>query len=412
MPKRDHRRLKARVQHSGSSRIWLRGQPMISTLAIVALSGLALVAPAFVAPPPATTQHPAQIFEESTVFAAGQDHIHTYRIPALICTEKGTLLAFSEGRRTGAADGVPTDIVLKRSPHGQDGRSSSWLPMQTLIRSSHGEAYMNPVPMIDRRDGTIYLLFNYYPAPYVDQPAEIWLLKSKDDGASWTGPVNVTAGTGKHELGPGDGIQFRSGRLMAPVYDGVVFSDDHGNTWKSGGKVPGEVSETQVVDLVDGALMFSRRGRPNRLVTESRDGGRTWAQLKPDPHLPDADCQGSLIRFTRRDHGFLKNRLLFANPVAGLDPKTIQDSDPRGRFNITVRMSYDEGKTWPVAKLIRRGPGAYSSMTILPDGSIGILYETGDSANGGFARYKKLVYAHFNLEWLTDGKDHLERTKR
>jgi sialidase-1 len=382
------------------------GETMSLKLALIALSGLALILPA------CGPQQPPSLFEETTIFSAGQDHIHTYRIPALICSEKGTLLAFSEGRRTDAADGVPTDIVLKRAMGpAQQGRIS-WLTMQTVIRSMHGEAYMNPVPLIDRTDGTIYLLLNYYPPPYADQPAEIWLLSSRDEGKTWTAPVNITPGTGKHELGPGDGIQLNSGRLMAPVYDGVVFSDDHGKTWKSGGKAAGEASESQVVELVDGSLLINRRGRPYRLVMKSDNRGQTWSQPKPHFELPDGDCQGSLIRFTREDHGYTKNRLLFANPVAGLDPRTIKDSDPRGRFNITVRLSYDEGKTWSVAKVIRRGPGAYSSMTVLPDGSIGILYETGDSVNGYFAHYQRLIFARFSLEWLTDGKDHLEGTKR
>ena len=130
------------------------------------------------------------LFEQTEVFAGGQDDINTYRIPSLICTKNGTLLAFSEGRKDSSADGSPTDLVLKRSlgnagmwtPENAllfhtGGRSRRnimmWQPMQTLIHSLHGEAYMNPVPVIDRADGTIYLLVNDYPQPWADLPAEI-----------------------------------------------------------------------------------------------------------------------------------------------------------------------------------------------------------------------------------------------
>lgn len=364
------------------------------------------------------------LFEATELFVGGQDNYNTYRIPAVICTRNGTVLAFSEGRRDGAGDGVATDVVLKRSlgnagkwrpefyPVGGEGRSMRntmmWQPLQVVVRSTHGEAYMNPVPLIDQSDGTIYLLVNLYPQPYKDQPEDILLLKSTDDGATWSQPVDITTGTGKRELGPGVGIQLQSGRLVVSAYDTAIFSDDHGKTWKSGGIAGGEPSETQVVELADGTLMFNRRGEPSRVILTSPDRGNTWSKPAFDPDLPDADCQGSFIRFTRKDQGFSKNRLLFANPVSGMIGAGTATSDPRGRFNITVRMSYDEGKTWPVAKLIRKGFGAYSSMTVFPDGSIGILFEAGETYDWFVKGYQKLVFARFTVDWLTDGKDHLE----
>jgi sialidase-1 len=371
-----------------------------------------------------TTLHAQGLFEQTDLFVGGQDDYNTYRIPALICTKSGTLLAFSEGRRDNSRDGVPTDIVLKRSL-GNNGKwtpaflplkaeersrrnTMMWQPLQVVIRSMHGEAYMNPVPVIDRTDGTIYLLANLYPQPYQDAPADIWLMKSTDEGATWSKPVDITPGTGRKELGPGVGIQLQSGRLMVQEYHGVIFSDDHGKSWKSGGVAPGDFNETQVVELVDGSLMFTRRKSPNRVVMMSKDKGLSWSEPIADPNLPDPDCQGSLIRYTRQDQGYSKNRLLFANPVSGAIAAGMAESDPRGRFNVTVRLSYDEGKSWPVAKLIRKGPGAYSSMTVFPDGSIGILFETGESYDSYADHYGKLVLARFTLDWLTDGKDHLE----
>lgn len=365
------------------------------------------------------------LFEQTELFVGGQDNYNTYRIPSVICTKTGTVLAFSEGRKEIGSDGGPTDIVLKRSlgnsgkwtpafaTKSGEGRdlhdTMMWLPLQVIFRSTHGEAYMNPVPVIDQSDGTIFLVANLYPQPYKDANQVIWLTKSTDEGATWSTPIEITQGTGLHEIGPGAGIQLRSGRLAIQVYDGIIFSDDHGQSWKFGGIAPGDWNETQVVQLVDGSLLFSRRKAPNRVFMYSKDEGQTFSQPVPVPEIPDPDCQGSMIRYTREDQGYTKNRILFANPLSGNLGVGSGESDPRGRFNVTVRMSYDEGKTWPVEKMILRGPGAYSSMTVFPDGSIGILFETG-IAFGTFDDYcRKLVFARFTVDWLTDGKDHLEK---
>ncbi len=366
------------------------------------------------------------LFEQTELFVGGQDDYNTYRIPALICTKKGTVLAFTEGRKDVGKDGGPTDIVLKRSlgnagkwtpayvPLQSEGRNRHntmmWLPLQVIFRSTDGDAYMNPVPVIDQTDGTIYLIVNLFKQPYKDGNAPIWLTKSTDEGATWSQPVEITQGTGIHEIGPGVGIHLRSGRLVVQVYDGVIFSDDHGKSWKFGGVAPGDWNETQVVELVDGSLLFSRRKSPNRVILYSKDDGQSWSQPVADPDLPDPDCQGSMIRYTRKDDGYTKNRLLFSNPVSGTIAAGSVESDPRGRFNVTVRMSYDEGKTWPVEKLIRKGPGAYSSMTVFPDGSVGILFETGETYGSFAEHYGKEVFARFTVDWLTAGKDHLDKS--
>jgi len=365
------------------------------------------------------------LFANTELFVAGQDDYNTYRIPALICTKSGTVLAFTEGRKDTDKDGGPTDIVLKRSlgnasksapafvPRQGEGRNRHdtmmWLPLQVVLRSTHGDAWMNPVPVVDHTDGAIYLVANLYPQPYKDANAPLWLVKSTDEGATWSDPIEITPGTGKHEIGPGVGIQLHSGRLVVQVYDGVVFSDDHGKTWRVGGAAPGDWNETQVVELVDGSLLFSRRRSPNRVVMYSKDEGQTWSHPLAHPDLPDPDCQGSMIRYTRQDEGYTKNRLLFANQVGGAIAAGSVESATPGRLNVTVRVSYDEGKTWPVEKMIREGPGAYTSMAVFPDGSIGILFETGASYGDYVDHYGKEVFARFTIEWLTDGKDHLEK---
>ena len=253
---------------------------------------------------------------------------------------------------------------------------------------------MNPVPVIDKADGTIFLLVNYYPPPYKDVPVHIWLMKSTDEGATWSAPTDITSGTGLKELGPGIGIQMQNGRLVVPTYDGVIFSDDHGKNWRSGQASLGYLDETQVVELADGSLMLNIRKGYHREVAISKDGGGTWGGLRTDMTLTDpgkGGCQASLIRCTRKGDGHLKNRLLFSDPA-----------DPNERFDMTVRMSYDEGKTWPVAKLIKKGPAAYSCLTMFPDGTIGLVYETGDTYGATADPYAKISFARFDLEWLTD----------
>jgi len=364
------------------------------------------------------------LFEEAAVFVGGMDGINTYRIPSVVCTKKGTLLVFCEGRRDSESDGSPTHLVLKRSlgnfgawQPGSPGQSQSgggarakplnltWEPMQTLITSHGTEAFMNPVPVIDESDGEIVLLVNRYLhfGKAEDEgrgQVQTLLLRSRDEGASWSDSLDITSSVGRVALGPGIGIQTRRGSLVVPTYVGVLRSDDRGRTWKAGGEISSLPNETQVVELADGSLMLSLRGNPNRTVFISKDEGTTWGFSWKDPALTDPEqwggCQASLIRYTRKDDGETRNRLLFANPA-----------DLRSRLRLTVRMSYDEGRTWPVSKLVTPGPAAYSSMTIFPDGSVGLVYEAGSRREGKIKYSAQINFGRFNLEWLTDGKDRL-----
>jgi len=367
------------------------------------------------------------LFQETEVFVGGQDGINTYRIPAVVCTRKGTVLVFAEGRKDNDQDGSPTHLVSKRSlgnsgawqlrlPHSPGpasiGRSKAhnltWEPMQVILASKGTEAFMNPVPIIDESTGEIFLLINRYLHFGKAEDAgrgdvQTLLLRSSDEGASWSEPIDLTPSVGRIALGPGIGIETRHGALVAPTYAGVIFSDDHGKTWQAGGEIGGPPNEAQVAELTDGSWLFNLRGSPNRTVFISKDDGRTWGAPWKDPALTDSElwggCQASLVRYTRKDDGYTQNRLLFANPA-----------DPKYRFDLTVRLSYDEGKTWPISKLIRKGPGAYSSLTAFPDGTIGLVYETGGSRDGIVEYDERLDFVRFNLEWLTDGKDHLTRT--
>jgi sialidase-1 len=166
----------------------------------------------------------------------------------------------------------------------------------------------------------------------------------------------------------------------------VVYSDDHGRTWHVGGATQERMNECAVVELTDGRLLLnmrSFRGKARRGVATSADGGSTWSPVEDDPALVEPVCQASLIRYSWGGPGE-KGRLLFSNPA-----------HPKRREDLTVRLSEDDGRTWPVHKAIWKGSAIYSSLARLPDGAIGLLYERED--------YRRIAFTRFTLAWLTEG---------
>jgi sialidase-1 len=164
-------------------------------------------------------------------------------------------------------------------------------------------------------------------------------------------------------------------------------SRDHGKSWFLIDTPIKPGDESKVVELSDGRWMINSRvkGAKMRYVHVSDDEGRTW-NTRREPALPDPACNASLIRYTGTAQGHDKDRLLFSNA-----------SSEKARKNLTVRISYDEGATWTKGKTIYAGPSAYSTLTVLENGDIGLLFEK----NG----YSENVFVRFSLEWLTDGKD-------
>jgi len=241
----------------------------------------------------------------------------------------------------------------------------------------------------------------------------VFVSHSTDEGQTWSTPRDITATTKRptwrwYATGPGVGIQLeqgpRKGRLVVPCdhslvspddptgYNShVVYSDDHGQTWQQGGTISPAVNECQVVELIDGTLMMNmrnyNRARSTRAVATSSDGGLTWSAVRHDPVLVEPICQASFLRYTKQpedDH----NCLLFANPGHG----------ERGlRRDLTVRVSYDEGQTWPAQRLLWPGPAAYCCLSVLPDKRIACLLE------GGIENpYERIVFARFTRQWLTN----------
>jgi len=356
--------------------------------------------------------------QQVDVFVSGRDGYHTYRIPAVIVTKKGTVLAFCEGRKKGRSDAGDIDLLLKRSTDG----GKTWSPQQ-IVWDDKNNTCGNPCPVIDAKTGTIRLLLTWNLG--ADREGQIIAGKSKDtrrvfvsysvdDGKSWTPPKEITEQTKQknwtwYATGPGVGIQLRKGkykgRMVIPCdhieagtkryFSHVIYSDDQGKTWKLGGTTATDkVNECQVVELADGRLMLNSRNydrtQKNRAISISKDGGMSWSKVRHDPTLIEPICQASFLRYTLPGSES-RSRLLFSNPAS----KT-------ARHQMTVRLSYDEGQTWPIAKPLHTGPAAYSCLTVLSDGLIGCLYEAGQKSP-----YEKIVFARFTIDWLTNNKDQL-----
>jgi sialidase-1 len=233
----------------------------------------------------------------------------------------------------------------------------------------------------------------------------VWISRSPDDGVTFSTPVEITPAVKEgnwtwYATGPGNSIQLKSGRLLVPsvhvrkedpqkYYAHAIFSDDHGKTWQKGGVAGENADECAAVELADRSLLMnmrSSRDKKRRAISRSRDCGLTWSEMKYDDVLVEPPCQASLICFTGKERNS-RNRLLFSNPAA------------EKRVNMTVRVSYDAGKTWAVSKRLNEGPSAYSSLVPLSDSTIGCLYERGEKD-----LYENITFARFNMDWLTSEK--------
>jgi sialidase-1 len=341
---------------------------------------------------------------QSEVFRSGEGGYHTYRIPALITTAKGTLLAFCEGRRNSGSDSGDIDVLLRRSFDN----GKTWSAVQTVVDMG-GDTIGNPTPVFERKTKTIFLLLTRNPGRSTEADITsrmgqgdrtVWITHSQDDGATWTTPVEITKQVKSpdwswYATGPGNGIQLRNGRLVIPCdhnrrdnnerHSHVIYSDDRGESWKIGGVADDKTNESAVAETKDGGLVLNMRsyhGKNRRAIQRSQDGGLTWLPLTLDETLIDPICEGSLISAVaagKRTNG----QLLFSNPAATT------------RTNMTIRLSKDDGHTWAASRVLYAGPSAYSSLGVLHDGTFGLLYERGNQKP-----YETIVFTRFDMSWV------------
>ncbi len=334
-----------------------------------------------------------ELLNNQPLFVSGTQNTHTFRIPAIVTATNGDLIAMCDARRQGSADVVhqrTIDIVVRRS----DDNGETWTPLEMVNPVDEGGC-SDPSLIVDEVTGDIFCFYNYMSSDKSSEEYRFIVQKSSDHGRTWGTPVDFTDQVAGPELKnafkfitSGRGIQTREGLLIhnyVHVGEGVTLfgSRDHGATWETMGEVtPGD--ESKVVQLPDGSLMVNSRIAPGkRFVHRSADGGKTW-ESAADFNLPDPRCNACIIQYTAKRDGYAKDRLIFCNAASN-----------SGRKNLAVRISYDNGDSWSSGKVIDSGPSAYSAITILKDGSIGVLYEPG---------YKEIRFVRFTLEALTGGK--------
>jgi len=387
---------------------------------IFALSGLLAAAEPFI--------------EKQDLFTAGEDPAYKiYHIPGIVVTAKGSVLAWCEARKrpAGVSDWDDIRILLRRST--DDGKT--WSAPKSIANvegpkqknpfalkmknvDPNDVTYNNPVLIADK-DGAVHMLFCL-------EYERVFYQRSDDDGVSWSQPSEITAAFEpfkKHydwkvlATGPNHSIQLKTGRLVVPVWlstgtggnahrpsvTATIYSDDQGKTWKAGDiAVPCteewiNPNETVAIELNDGSVMLNVRSESKahrRLVTTSKDGATGWSRPKFDAALLEPICMGGIVRYR---HGG-QSLILFSNPH-NLDKEKgkAEPGQSRDRKNVSVKISRDEGQTWPVNKLIENGPSMYSDIAVTPSGAILCFYGRGKKP--GFAGVG-LTLARFNLEWL------------
>lgn len=322
------------------------------------------------------------------LFESGTGAYNTFRIPALITTKNGTILAFAEGRKNTSSDTGDIDLVMKRS----DDNGKTWSEL-VVLWDDEENVCGNPAPVQDAKTGKIFLLSTWnlgsdHEPQIISQESRdtrrIYILESADDGLTWSAPVEITTSVKLNDwtwyaTGPCHGIQVQNGafkgRLIIPCdhieagtgkyFSHIIYSDNNGKTWNLGGTTPqDQVNECTIAELAGGKLMLNMRNydrtQKARKVSVSDDGGLTWSNIWSDPVLIEPICQASLLNHPK------KKMLFFTNPAS-----------ENSREKMTLRISYDEGKTWAVSKVLHDGPAAYSDITLLKTGELGLFYEAG-----------------------------------
>ncbi|MGW3127486.1 sialidase family protein [Streptomyces sp. NPDC001123] len=355
--------------------------------------------------------------EASIPFRAGKEGYASFRIPAVVVSRAGTVLAFCEGRVGSAADHGHIDIVVKRSTDG--GRT--WGALQVAADNGTDLAG-NPAPVV--LDSGRILLVHVRSAASATEDAilrgqvpdtdgrRVWVQHSDDDGVTWSAPKEITksvkkAGWRWYATTPGHAVQLRSGRVVVAANHTLpptgtdngtegkynsghcLLSDDHGETWYLGyldentnGYI--NVNETTAAELPDGRVYFNTRNDSpapgNRADAHSADGGRTLVKpFRPQAGLIAPVCQASVLQLRDPD------LLLYSGP-----------GDPATRALMTIRASADGGTTWRAAYTVDGLPASYSDLTRIDAATVGLLYETGD-----FSAYSTITFRRVPVNRLT-----------
>jgi sialidase-1 len=353
----------------------------------------------------------------TVLFNGGSEGYHSYRIPSIVRTNAGTLIAFAEGRMSDNKDYGNINLVFKRSTnHG-----STWSALGEVVGVGPG-TWGNPTAVVDRNTGRVWLWMSWNSGTTNQggtdgyDPIDTWgerkvyVSWSDDDGVSWATPVDKTSsllppGFTWDAMGPGVGLQTsvdHPGRIIIPANRRNIYSDDHGATWQYQ-LVPNGSGEPTIIELIDGRLQRNDRPGSAQFETAKRRWISTgnietgWSAWAPHNTLLDPRCEGSVLRYTGEP-----SRIMFLNPAS-----------TERRCKMRIRISYDEGVTWPISRRTHdwltddetcdQGKGGYSSMAKTADYAVGALIEINEDVSNNATSHRSIEFHKFNLPWILNG---------
>ena len=328
--------------------------------------------------------------------------VSCFRIPSIVTAPNGDLIAAIDERVPSCGDlkwSKDINIVIRRSADN----GKTWSEIEKVADFPFGQSASDPSMIVDKQTNEIFLFYNFMDLDKEKDVYYLHVVKSSDNGKTWSKAQDITSQIAKPEwhkdfkfITSGRGIQTKNGKLLHTLVNltsglYIFGSNDHGKTWFFIDTPIKPADESKIIELADGSWMVNARVNKGgmRYVHTSTDEVKTWS-TKPEPKLIDPGCNAEIIRYTAKADGYDKNRILFSNAKMEKD-----------RMNLTVRISYDEGKTWTEGKTIYGGGSAYSSLTILENGDIGVFFEKDD--------YTQNTFVSFSLKWLTDGKDNYKK---
>ncbi len=322
--------------------------------------------------------------------AQSKEGVACYRIPSIVTAPNGDIIAAIDERVPSCGDlkwSKDINIVVRRSSDN----GTTWSEIETAVDYPFGKSASDPSMIVDEQTQTIFLFFNYMDLENEKDIYYLRMVKSDDNGKSWSEPMDLTSQISLPEwhrdfmfITSGRGIQTSEGKLLHTLVNlnrglYVFGSDDHGATWHLINTSIKPADESKIVELRNGSWMINSRVNKLgfRYIHTSADQGQSW-ESRPDSSLIDPGCNASIINYKTSDN---RNILLFSNAKSEND-----------RNNLTISASFDEGQSWTSGRTIYQGSAAYSSMTVLKNGDIGLFFEKDD--------YTENVFVRIPAKWL------------